>query len=108
MSEFMTAAKASEIPPGASKLVQLGTKPVAIFNIGGNYFAIDDRCPHRGGPLSEGTLKDGIISCPWHGACFELSTGKALSGPTSHGLNLFRTKVEGDDILVEIYSANAG
>ena len=68
--------RADEIPPGGSKVVQVRERAVAIFNFAGTLYAIENTCPHQGGPLGEGYLEEnGVISCPWHGWTFDLKTG---------------------------------
>ena len=78
MATFVTVARTDELASGQGKLVEVHHKRLALFNIEGRYFAIDDVCPHRGGPLSEGELEGGAVVCPWHGAMFDLATGKEL------------------------------
>jgi nitrite reductase (NADH) small subunit/3-phenylpropionate/trans-cinnamate dioxygenase ferredoxin subunit len=68
--------RADEIPPGGSKVVQVRELAVAIFNVAGTFYAVENTCPHQGGPLGEGYLEEnGVISCPWHGWTFDLKTG---------------------------------
>ena len=68
--------KAADLPPGSSKVVQVRGLAVAIFNMDGTLYALDNTCPHQGGPLGEGYLEEsGIVSCPWHGWTFDLKTG---------------------------------
>ena len=67
MGEFVRVAKADELAPGQGKLVEVGEKLIALFNIDGSFHAIDDTCTHMGGPLSEGELEGTRITCPWHG-----------------------------------------
>lgn len=77
------------LAPGEVRCVQGETKPVAVWNLEGTYFACEDFCPHLGGPLSEGTIEGTTITCPWHGAVFDLTTGKPLSGPAKRDLKLY-------------------
>ena len=67
MSAFVKVAKTGDIAPGEGKMVETGGKRIAIFNIDGTFFAIDDTCTHRGGPLSEGMVVGTEVTCPWHG-----------------------------------------
>ena len=65
-----------EIPEGGSKVVQVKEHAIAIFRHGGTLYAIENTCPHQGGPLGEGYLEaNGVVSCPWHGWTFDLKTG---------------------------------
>jgi len=68
--------KAAEIPPGSSKVVEVRGRSIALFNMAGTLYALDNTCPHQGGPLGEGYLEaNGVVSCPWHGWTFDLKTG---------------------------------
>ena len=101
MAQFVTVGKTSELGQGQSKTVEVGGVPVAVFNVGGKYYAIEDTCSHVGGPLSEGELDGTTVTFPWHGAQFDLATGKALTPPASAGLKTYQVHVEGDDVKVE-------
>lgn len=84
------------------KLVEAGGQSIAIFNVGGNYYAIDNTCTHRGGPLSEGMLTGDVVTCPWHGAQYNVKTGAVLSPPAPKGVKSFPVRVRGNDVEVEI------
>ncbi|MEW6306532.1 MAG: nitrite reductase small subunit NirD [Verrucomicrobiota bacterium] len=71
----------SEMPAGRGLTVRVGDREVALFCIDGEYHAIDGRCPHRGGPLGEGWLENGVVSCPLHGWEFDVKTGKSVNAP---------------------------
>jgi nitrite reductase/ring-hydroxylating ferredoxin subunit len=76
MSMRARCGKAEEIPPGGSKVVKVRDHVVALFNWEGAIHALDNTCPHQGGPLGEGYLEEtGVVSCPWHGWTFDLKTG---------------------------------
>ena len=102
MGELVTVAKTSEVSPGQAKSVQLKGETVALFNIGGSYYAIEDTCTHSGGPLSEGEIKGTTVTCPWHGAQFDVASGKVLSPPAPDGVKSYKVHLEGDDIKLEI------
>ena len=95
------AAKLSEIPAGSIREVHVGGKALALANVGGTLYAIDNTCLHRGGPLGEGQLDGKIVTCPWHGWQFDVSTGKAVQNPNA-GVGCFRTEVSGDEVFVEL------
>jgi chlorite dismutase len=100
---FIPVARVSELPAGASKRVYLDTDALALFNVGGTYFAVSDRCTHGRASLSEGRVVDAgacILECPWHGGRFELRTGRPAAGPPSVPLKTYRVKVSGEQILV--------
>lgn len=102
MAGFVKVAKTSEIPAGQMKLVELNGKRIALFNVSGSFYAIDDTCTHLGGPLSEGFLDGKEVTCPWHGAVFDVTTGEALSPPAPEGVARYNTRVQDADVEVEI------
>ena len=102
MPEFVKVAKTNEIPPGEAKAVDIGAKRIAIFNIEGTYHAIDDTCTHRGGPLSEGMVVGNEVTCPWHGAIFDVTTGSVLGLPAPRSVASYEVRIEGDDIGLEL------
>ena len=99
---FTKAATVQEIPPGMGKQVKLNDKTIALFNVGGAYYAIDDTCPHRGGPLSEGEVQDTEVTCPWHAARFDLTTGAHLCPPANSGVTCYKVQVTGDEVQVDV------
>jgi 3-phenylpropionate/trans-cinnamate dioxygenase ferredoxin subunit len=102
MSEYVKVASVVEIPPGGAKMAEVGGKRVAVFNVDGTLYAIDDTCTHRGGPLSEGSLSGRELTCPWHGAVFDVTTGKVIGPPAARDLASYRVRVRGEEIEVEI------
>jgi nitrite reductase/ring-hydroxylating ferredoxin subunit len=74
-------AKTDEVAPGQGKLVEVNGKKIALFNVEGSFYAIDDACSHLGGPLAEGFLDGNEVTCPWHGARFDITTGEVLRPP---------------------------
>ncbi len=80
MGEFVVA-KVDEIPAGTGKVVFAGERAVALFNVNGIFYAIDNTCLHRGGPLGEGDLSDSTVTCPWHGWQYNVTTGEGMIGP---------------------------
>ena len=86
-----SAVYAAEIRPGHT---------VAIANLGGNFYAIDNTCLHRGGPLGQGVMDGQKVTCPWHGWQFDVTTGKAPLNPAV-GVGCYRVEVHGDDLFVE-------
>ncbi len=95
-------AEISQVPPGTGKAVQAGAKQVAIFNVGGTFYAIDGLCTHRHGPLAEGILEGTIVTCPWHGNKFDVTSGQVVIGPASRPVSAYPVRVEGTDVLLEI------
>lgn len=102
MSTAVKVASTSELPPGSSKLVEANGQAVALFNVDGKYYAIDDACPHAGAPLSDGDIDGKVVTCPWHGAQFDVTTGKVLCAPARNDVESYPVTVDGDDVLVEV------
>jgi nitrite reductase (NADH) small subunit len=98
---FVRAAKKDEVPPGTIREFQLDGKTVALANVGGKLFVINNTCLHRGGPLGEGDLKGQIVTCPWHGWQYDVTTGKLATNP-GVGVETYPVEVRGDDIFVDI------
>ena len=102
MARFVKVAKTGEIGPGEARMVEVEGKKIALFNVEGRFFGIDDTCTHRSGPLSEGEVAGEEVTCPWHGAIFNLRTGKAIGPPAPTGVNVYRVRVKATDIEVEL------
>jgi len=99
---FTKAATVAELPAGRAKCVTINGRKIALFNVSGSYYAIDDTCTHRGGPLSEGAVAGAEVVCPWHGAHFDLATGQNLSPPARTGVSSFKVQVLGDEVQVDV------
>ncbi len=99
MADFVKVCKIDNIPVGAGRTVDVKGKPVAVFNVDGNFFAISDTCLHRGGPLGEGELEGKVVTCPWHAWRYDVTTGVNEMNP-SMIVQKYQVKVEGDDLLV--------
>jgi len=102
MGERVRVASLAEVPPGTGRQVQVSGRALAIYNLDGIMHAIDGTCTHRGGPLGEGALVGNVITCPWHGARFDVTTGAVLGPPAPQGVISHRVTVEGDSIFVEL------
>jgi 3-phenylpropionate/trans-cinnamate dioxygenase ferredoxin subunit len=102
MSELVRVASIDEIPPNSSKLVEIDNIRIALFNLNGEYYAIEDVCTHDGGPLVEGEIVNGHeVRCPRHGARFDIRTGAALSMPAFEPTIAYDVYIQGDDLLIE-------
>jgi nitrite reductase/ring-hydroxylating ferredoxin subunit len=99
---FTKVASVPEVPVGASKQLTVGGRTVALFNVDGAFHAIDDTCPHRGGPLSEGELAGTEVTCPWHGARFDVTSGAVLAPPARTGVASYRVQVVGDEVQIDV------
>jgi len=101
MSKIVKVAPASEIAPQQAKIIEVDGAQIAVFNVGGEYCAINNVCPHRGGPLGEGDVEGAVVTCPWHGWQFDVKTGKSPVNPAAT-VKTFPCKVEGADVCVEV------
>jgi nitrite reductase/ring-hydroxylating ferredoxin subunit len=101
MADFVKVCKTGDVPSGTGRTVDVKGKPVAIFNVDGNFHAISDTCLHRGGPLGEGELDGKTVTCPWHGWRFDVTTGTNEFNP-SIAVEKYQTKIEGDDLYVSV------
>src|SRR6266851_2155164 len=79
---FVRAAKTNEIMPGTIREFQVEGKAIALANVGGKFYAINNTCLHRGGPLGQGVMDGKIVTCPWHGWQYDVTTGKISQNPT--------------------------
>ena len=102
MGELIRVAARSDVGPGKAIAVELTGQRIAVFNVEGTYYAIGDTCTHRAGPLSEGDVQGTTVTCPWHGAQYELQTGNVLRPPAPQGVHSYKVVVEDDDIKIEI------
>ena len=101
MPSFNKLAKVSDIPAGEGRIFEPEGHVIAIFNIGGKFHAVDNTCLHRGGPLGEGICEESVVTCPWHGWRYDVTTGQCVEGDPSAKVVTYPVKVENDEILVE-------
>ena len=101
MGEFFKAAKQQDIEEGKGIVTDCQGKPVAIFKVGGEFYAIQNTCPHRGGPLGEGECEGTVVTCPWHGWRIDVSSGICADNPNIR-VPRYQVKLENDDVWVEI------
>ena len=102
MAEFVNVAGIDEILPGHAKLVEVNGSEIAIFNIDGSYHALDNSCSHVGGPLCEGEILGCQVTCPWHGAIFDVRSGAALGPPAFESVASYPVRIAGSQIQIEI------
>ena len=100
--DFVTVAKAGEIPVGQLKPVEAFGKRLLVCHTDLGFHAIDDTCTHDDGPLADGWLEGAAIECPRHGARFDVTTGKVLCLPAAVPINAYRVRVDGDDVKVNV------
>ncbi|HLC86204.1 MAG TPA: nitrite reductase small subunit NirD [Candidatus Nanoarchaeia archaeon] len=97
---FVHVSNVNEIPKNSSKIVNVNNKSLALFNIEGNFYVIENECRHRGGPLGEGEIHEEEVTCPWHGWVYNLKTGNCLNNPGIK-VQTYKVRVEGEKILIE-------
>ena len=102
MANLNKVAKTKDIPAGKAIAVTVADKRIAVFNVGGKFFAINDTCTHAGGSLSEGEIAGTVVTCPWHGATFDISKGTPLNDIAPEPLNSYKVVVVGEDVNIEI------
>ncbi len=86
---------------GTAIRIDVEGRPVAVFNVGGTLFALDAKCTHVGGPLEAGPVRGTMVTCPWHGSEFDLTTGAVLKGPAVKPVKAYRVRVEADGLTLE-------
>lgn len=100
MSDFISVAKTADVPDGEGRMFEVGGVPVAVFNIGGTFRALDNTCLHHGGPLADGVCDATTVACPWHGWEYDLETGACTNEP-GQSVDTYEVRVNGDDIQVK-------
>lgn len=90
-----------EVPPGEGRVFETDGLMLAVFNVDGRFFALDNHCVHRGGPLGEGALEGAVVMCPWHGWRFDVATGANVNNPAVR-VGCFPASVESGEIWVEL------
>ncbi len=101
MAESLRVLRSDDLPEGGGRQVQVQGRSLAVFRTGGRVFAMDGTCPHRGGPLGEGALEGSIVTCPWHGWRFDVTTGACVGVP-GRAQACFPARDEGGDVVVEV------
>ena len=98
---FLRAAKKDEVPPGSIREFELDGKTVAVANVDGKLYAINNTCLHRGGPLGQGELEGEVVTCPWHGWQYNVTSGKVMLNPAV-GVDTYPVELRGEDIFVDV------
>jgi nitrite reductase/ring-hydroxylating ferredoxin subunit len=91
-----------DLPPGSARAIEAGGRKIALFNFEGTIYAIDDECTHDRASLSEGTVSDGCVTCPSHGAQFDLERGAALTPPAVEGVRSYPVVITGNDVFIDL------
>lgn len=101
MASVVKVATRNDLKEGMGKRVRVGSKELAVFRVKDQYYAIENACLHRGGPLGDGELHGYAVTCPWHGWKYDVRTGAFTIIPTLK-VKTYALKVEGDEIFLEI------
>jgi nitrite reductase (NADH) small subunit len=101
MGDFVRVAGTADVAPGSGMVAEVNGQAVAVFNVDGTYYAMDNTCVHRGGPLGEGELEGEVVTCPWHAWQFNVKTGVSVNNPSA-SVKTYPVKVEGSDIKVQL------
>lgn len=102
MGQLREVARAADVLSGTGQCIEVEGRKIALFNVDGRFYAVDETCTHRGGPLSQGDVEGRQITCPWHGARFDLETGNVLGPPAARPVGAYRVIVEGDRVKLEL------
>jgi nitrite reductase (NADH) small subunit len=98
---FMKTIKVAELAPGTIRELEIGGKTIALANVDGKFYAINNTCLHQGGPLGEGDLEGKIVTCPWHGWQYDITNGKEVQNPSA-GVNCYPTELRGEEVFVDV------
>jgi nitrite reductase (NADH) small subunit len=97
--DFVTVARVADVARDTGMAVVVGSREIALFNAGGTLYALDNTCPHQGGPLAEGWIEGTRVTCPWHAWTFELSDGSMTLGDYA-SVDTFAVRIRGDQVQV--------
>lgn len=100
VSRFVRVGRVGDVPDGRPEVFDIEDRKIAVYRLEGAYYAIDDICTHDGGPLAEGEVEGEVVTCPRHGAQFNIKTGAALTFPAITPVDTYPVRVEGEDLLV--------
>ncbi|MEE8110026.1 MAG: nitrite reductase (NAD(P)H) small subunit [bacterium] len=104
MSNFVRVGALEDFPEGQGRIVSAARKPIAVFKVDGRIYAVNNICPHMGGPIGAGQVEGAVVSCPYHNMRFELDTGLSADA-FGHSLQTYTVKVEGGDVWVDAWWA---
>ena len=100
MADFVKATELKDLAPGSLMAVELDGKQIALANVDGRIYAFGGTCTHRGGPLAEGSLEGAVVTCPWHGGRFDVTTGDVVGPPPRENVPVNQAKVQGGGIEI--------
>ena len=102
MARVEQVATVGELKPDDIKAAEVGGKAIIIINHAGEIYALAGECTHAGGPLAEGFVDDGCVTCPWHGGVFDIKTGEPTAPPPMLSLPRYKVWIRDDQILVDV------
>ncbi len=102
MDQLIKIAETKDVPAGSRVRLEVEGRTLVLFNIDGKFYAIDDACTHNNASLAEGELEGKVITCPWHAAKFDVTTGKALAPPAPSDAASYKVCVDGGDISIDL------
>ncbi|MGH2398361.1 MAG: Rieske (2Fe-2S) protein [bacterium] len=95
-------AAVGDIAPGTGMVVEAAGKTFAVFNLNGSFYALDNTCTHVGGPLGEGKVDGMIVTCPWHGSKFDITTGALVGPPARRPVTAYPVSVKNGEVMLEV------
>jgi nitrite reductase (NADH) small subunit len=101
MSRRIFVAQAADVPVGEGRVVEAAGRTLALFNVDGAFYALDNTCAHRGGPLGEGDLEGTVVVCPWHAWRWNVKTGANVNNPAVK-MPCFQASVDGGRVFVDL------
>ena len=101
VDDFVPVASVDEVSSGQGRVVKVHGKSIALFNVEGRFYAINNICPHEGGPLAKGRLKGHVVSCPWHHLKFDVRNGFGTDGG-GYCVISYEVRVEGSQVCVSL------
>ena len=106
MAGFVEVARVEDVPSGTVIVVEVGGRQLALANVEGGFFAVDNECPHRGGSLGDGSINtqwnEWALECPLHGSVFDVRTGEVLNPPAAVGVGTYDVEVDGGVVRVSV------
>ncbi len=99
---FESVSKTEDVPAGAVMVLEIGGRSIALCNLDGSFYAVDNVCTHDDGPLGEGSLFNGSIECPRHGARFDVQTGAVKALPAVSPVRTYPVQVDGEVVSVDV------
>ena len=101
MADFVPVGRLGDFTPGQGRMVDVSGRHVAVFRLGDELYALDNMCLHRGGPLCDGHIDNGVVTCPWHGWSYEIKTGTMVQDPRV-GVSRHEIRLDGDHVTVRL------